>query len=77
VTITKETLICAKCGSEHDSVPEERTDIWNGVEQRGVWAGDFTYVRDFYKGEYAILCRKHDRDSISKTSVKDLYNSGL
>lgn len=73
MTITVEKLICAKCGTEHDSVPPVRTDMWNGVIQEGVWAKDFTYVRDFYKGEYTVLCKKHDRDSISKTAVKDLY----
>ena len=73
MTITVEKLICAKCGTEHDSVPEVKTDVWNGKEETGVWAKDFTYVRDFYKGKYVVLCKTHSRDSISKVSEKDLY----
>lgn len=72
MTITVEKLICAKCGTEHDSVPEVRTDTWNGVETTGVWAKDFTYVRDFYKGKYVVLCKRHDRDSISQKSMKEI-----
>ena len=74
--LTAEILICAKCGSEHDSVPTIRTDEWNGKEETGVWAKDFTYVRDFYKGEYSVLCKSHDRDSISKKSMQEI-NSGF
>lgn len=74
MTITKEKLICVKCGTEHDSVPDERTDIWNGQETTGVWAKDFTYYRDNYRGKgYEVLCNRHKRDDISLTAEKDLY----
>lgn len=73
MTITKEKLICVKCGTEHDSVPEERTDVWNGKEVHGVWAKDFTYYRDQYLGRgYEVLCNSHKRDSISHKKDREI-----
>lgn len=67
MTITAETLICAKCGSEHDSVPEVRTDTWNGKEVTGVWAQDFTYYWDNYLSKgYVILCKSHKLEEIAQ-----------
>lgn len=74
MTITVEKLECARCGSEHDSVPPVRTDVWNGVEITGVWASDFTYVRDNYLSKgFVVLCKKHERDVISHKTDKDLH----
>lgn len=65
--ITVETLICAKCGTEHDSLPPVRTDTWNGVTQTGVWAKDFTYHRDFYLSKgYVVLCNSHKLEDIAQ-----------
>jgi hypothetical protein len=69
VSITEEILICAKCGTEHDSLPPVRTDMWNGVEQTGVWAKDFTYYRDFYLSRgYVVLCKSHKIEDITQNA---------
>lgn len=66
MTITVEVLTCAKCGTSHDSVPPVKTGTWNGVEQTGVWANDFTYYRDFYLSKgYVVLCNSHKLEDIS------------
>lgn len=79
MTLTKETLICAKCGTEHDSLPEERTDTWNGVEQTGVWAKDFTYYRDFYLNgnEYVVLCKSHKIEAVSHHQAGSTNIAGI
>ena len=67
MTITKEKLICAKCGTEHDSLPAIRTAEWNGKVETGVWAKDFTYYRDFYLSKgYVVLCKTHKIETISQ-----------
>lgn len=69
MTITVETLICAKCGTEHDSVPPVKTDVWNGKEITGVWAKDFTYYRDFYLSKgYVVLCKSHKIEDIAQNT---------
>jgi hypothetical protein len=67
VTITVELLICEKCGTAHDSVPPVRTGVWNGKEETGVWAQDFTYYWDNYLSKgYVILCNKHKLEEIAQ-----------
>lgn len=67
MTITEEKLICAKCGTEHDSVPPVRTDTWNGKIITGVWAKDFTYYHDNYLSRgYVPLCNSHKIEDVAQ-----------
>lgn len=65
--ITDEILTCAKCGTEHESLPPVRSDVWNGVVETGVRAKDFTYYRDYYLDRgYVVLCKSHTIETISQ-----------
>lgn len=78
MTLTEEKLTCAKCGTEHNALPEMRTDTWNGIEQTGVWAKDFTYYRDFYLSKgYVVLCNTHKIETISRHTESASKIDGL
>lgn len=71
--LTAEKVICAKCGTEHDEHPPERTAEWNGKEITGYWAKDYTYYRDYYLSKgYVVLCNTHKRDSISHKTEREI-----
>jgi hypothetical protein len=78
VPITVEKLICAKCGTEHDSLPPVKSGVWNGVVQTGVWAKDFTYYRDNYLSKgYVVLCNVHKIEDISPNVEGSTFVNGL
>jgi hypothetical protein len=70
------TVLCAKCGTEHQTRPEAREGFdKDGTPVFGVFAKDYTYHMDFFNGssQYVPLCNTHDRDTISLIHTKDLY----
>jgi hypothetical protein len=68
----KKTVLCAVCFAPHDEHPEEREDTWNGKTFVGVWAHDYTYLWDFYQGNYTTVCRSHDREEISERKMEHI-----
>jgi hypothetical protein len=77
VVKTGETAVvfCIVCFAQHDKHPAEREDTWNGRQITGVWAKDYTYYNDFYKGGgYGPICLDHDRDEISEKKAADFDN---
>lgn len=68
----KKVVFCAVCFVPHDEHPEERKDTWNGKPITGVWAQDYTYVRDFYQGNYVPICKDHDREEISERKMRHI-----
>ena len=60
---TVSTVECVICRKTHLETPPERM-VRNkeGVMVFGLDAHDWTYYREWYKGEYAVVCKKtHDK----------------
>jgi hypothetical protein len=72
VLAEKKTVLCAVCFAPHDEHPEEREDTWNGKPITGGWAQDYTYVWDFYQGNYTTVCKSHDREEISERKMRHI-----
>lgn len=70
-------VICIRCGTEHTEHPAEREGLnKDQVLVMGVWAKDYTYYRDNYKNKgFGVLCNRHDRDSISNVTEKEIVKS--
>jgi len=75
LTLTEsKTVLCAKCGTEHQTHPEPREGFAkDGTPTFGVFAVDYTYIMDFHNGgsQYVPLCKVHSRDSISLNPVSE------
>lgn len=69
-----EKVKCLKCDKEHDATPPARNHVnKDGVMVFGIPSTDYTYYRDNYKNlGYGVLCKTHDRDSIS---TRELYSA--
>lgn len=72
MVLEKKTVLCAVCYAPHDEHPEEREDTWNGKPTTGVWAVDYTYYRDWYHGDFTVICKTHDREEISERKMEDI-----
>lgn len=70
-TLTGEVVFCIVCFAQHDKHPAAREDEFNGRLIDGVWARDYSYYKDNYKGQYGPICNDHDRDEISKKKAAD------
>ena len=79
VTKTEEkTVLCAKCGTEHNTHPTERGGFdGEGIPIWGVFAKDYTYHRDYYLNKgYVPLCNTHTRDELSLNAVEETKYNG-
>ena len=79
---TGEIVFCIVCFVQHEAEPEPREDEFGGQTiLDGVWARDYTYYVDSYKGSVGPICWEHDRDEISERKMKDIdteyKNNGL
>ena len=59
---TVDTVECVLCHKTHlETPPERECRNKDGVMVMGHDAHDWTYYRDWYKGEYSVICKKtHD-----------------
>lgn len=57
------TVECAVCFKTHlETPPQKMTPNMDGVMILGYDAHDWTYYREWYKGEYSVVCKKvHDK----------------
>lgn len=75
--LLEKTVVCIRCGTEHEAVPAQR----NGFDKDGnpkvaVWAKDYTYYKDNYKHKgFGVLCNRHERDAISNVTEKEISKS--
>lgn len=68
------TVLCIVCLQPHATHPEARYGKHRGEEGHwGVFAEDYTYYKDAYKGAVGPICKEHNRDDISVTKEEDLY----
>lgn len=62
MTETVSTVECAVCHVTHLETPPERMTLdKDGKNVLGYDSRDWGYYRDFYNGEYTVICKKaHD-----------------
>lgn len=78
LTITEsKTVLCAKCGTEHDRHPVQRKGFdGEGKPISGVFAKDYTYHNDWFLDRgYVPLCNAHSRDELSVNPVPEGHSA--
>lgn len=70
MTDTVSTVECVICHVTHLETPPQKITLdKDGANVLGYDSKDWTYYRDLYKGEYAVICKKtHDAELAPKLS---------